>query len=123
LVTVTIIGPTNTWIEPALLDPGADDTVLPDLAATKIGLDLTNAPTGTASGVATGIIPLRFARVTLRLTDGQEFREWEALVGFTSAPLKFPLLGFAGCLQFFTSTFFGHLEEVELTVNPLYAGR
>lgn len=66
---------------------------------------------------------MRYAPVTLRLTDGREFREWQATVGFTSVRLKHQLLGFAGCLQFFTSTFFGHLEEVELTINPLYPGR
>jgi hypothetical protein len=66
---------------------------------------------------------VRYASVTLRITDGVEFREWPAVVGFASGNLTRPLLGFAGFLQFFTATFHGDREEVELTVNPLYPGR
>ena len=58
----------------------------------------------------------------MRLTDGKEFRRWPAWVGFTAARLKQPLLGFAGCLQFFGALFRGDREEVELEVNALYPG-
>ena len=61
-------------------------------------------------------------RYQVAFRDGIEQREWRARVGFTSTPLKRPLLGFAGCLQFFTSSFHGDLERVELTVNRLYQG-
>ena len=44
-------------------------------------------------------------------------------VGFTSAPLRQPLLGYAGFLQFFTATFHGDREEVELAVNAAYPGK
>jgi hypothetical protein len=44
------------------------------------------------------------------------------MVGFTPVRLNRALLGFAGCLQFFTATFHGDREEVELTVNSLYPG-
>jgi hypothetical protein len=43
-------------------------------------------------------------------------------VGFTSARLRFPSLGFAGFLQYFDALFRGDREEVELTVNSLYRG-
>jgi hypothetical protein len=36
--------------------------------------------------------------------------------------LRFPLLGFAGVLQFFDADFRGAREEVELTINSLYPG-
>ena len=42
--------------------------------------------------------------------------------GLPPVKLQRPLLGFAGFLQFFTATFHGDREEVELTVNSLYAG-
>jgi hypothetical protein len=119
---VTVIGPAGTSVELGLLDTGADDTIFPEDVATTIGIDLTNAPTGGASGVGLVGARLRFAEVMLRLTDGREFREWPARVGFTPAPLKRALLGFAGFLQFFTATFHGDREEVELTVNALYPG-
>jgi hypothetical protein len=56
------------------------------------------------------------------LTDGKESREWPAIVGFTPARIPYPMLGFAGCLQFFTTTFHGDLEAVDLTINRLYPG-
>ena len=65
---------------------------------------------------------VRYAKVTLRITDGHEQREWEGWVGFTSARLHRPLLGHAGFLQFFDATFRGEAEIVELTPNSAYAG-
>ena len=65
---------------------------------------------------------VRYAEVTLRLSDGQENREWHALVAFTSARLRRPIVGFAGFLQFFKAVFEGDREVVELTANSLYAG-
>jgi hypothetical protein len=105
-----------------LLDTGSDDAVFPDTLARRIGLDLDGAPQGEAAGVGSGALPLRFAEVRLRLAGAGELREWRALVGFTSGPLNRPLLGFAGFLQFFTATFHGDREEVELAVNAQYPG-
>jgi hypothetical protein len=105
-----------------LLDTGSDDTVFPERVAARIGVDLTHAPTGGASGVGGGTALLRYAEVVLRLSDGREHRQWTARVGFTSAPLKRPLFGFAGFLQYFTASFHGDREEVELTINRLYQG-
>jgi hypothetical protein len=122
VVTVGVLGPTGSWTGTALLDTGSDDTVFPEDVAALIGLDLTNAPTGSASGVGMVAAPIRYAEVRLRLTDGNEFREWPARVGFTPTPLKRGLLGFAGFFQFFTATFDGERELVELSVNSLYPG-
>jgi hypothetical protein len=122
IVTITLVGPGGSFAYPALLDTGADDTVFADQAVAQVGIDLDNAPTGEALGVGAALSVLRYAEVLLRLTDGQEYREWPARVGFVSTPLARPLLGFAGVLQFFTATFHGDREEVELTVNNLYPG-
>ncbi len=122
LLTVTLIGPAGTVVDKGMLDTGADDTVFPEDLAAILGIDLTNAPEGEASGVGAVPATVRYAEVTLRLTDGKEFRQWPARVGFTNAPLKQSLLGFAGFLQFFTAAFHGDREEVELTVNSLYPG-
>ena len=56
-----------------------------------------------------------------RLTDGHEFREWTGIAGFSSR-LKQSLLGFAGCLQYFTAKFDSDVEEFELTINSKYPG-
>lgn len=119
---VTLVTPTGTVVREALLDNGADDTVFPEAVAHKLGLDLTHAPAGEAGGVGGQTFPVRYAQVTIRVAQGQEMREWPAWVGFTSARLNRPLLGFAGFLQFFTATHYGDQEQVELTVNALYPG-
>ncbi len=122
IILVSVTGPVATQVDDALLDTGADDTVFPDVIAARIGIDLSNAPAGSAGGVGQAPFAIRYAEVTFRITDGKEQREWKAWVGFTSAPLRQPLLGFAGFLQFFTTTFYGDREEVELAVNTTYLG-
>jgi hypothetical protein len=123
LVDVAVIGPAGTRAHRALLDSGADDTVFPDWIAAAIGVDLSHAPMIPMHlATAVGTVPVRFASVALRLTDGREMREWPAVVGFTSARLIQSLLGFAGCLQFFDANFRGAVEIVELTTNALYPG-
>jgi hypothetical protein len=122
LVSLCVVGPSDRWVGNALLDTGADDTVFPEAIATTIGIDLTNAPQGGASGVAAPPVSYRYGLVTLRLVAGRERRQWNAWVGFTAAPLRYLLLGFAGCLQFFDANFRGSREEVELTVNANYSG-
>ncbi len=122
LIPVTLIGPTNSYLRSALLDTGADDTVFPQSVATRIGVDLSNAPAGSGAGVGLANVQLRYAEVTLRIATSHEQREWRAWVGFTAARLRYPVLGFAGFLQFFDAYFRGGLEEVELTINSLYLG-
>jgi hypothetical protein len=106
----------------ALLDTAADDTVFPEALAAHIGVDLTNAPVGMGTTANMASVPLRYGRVHLRLTDGREHHEWPAWVGFTPARFRYPMLGFAGCLQFFEATFQGDHEEVVLAPNSLYPG-
>jgi hypothetical protein len=123
LIPITVLSPINARLIMALLDTGADDTVFPESLAPLLGIDLTNAPEAEAGGIAN--LPaarLRLAQVTLRLATASEQREWPALVGFTATPLRFPLLGCAGVLQYFSADFRGHREEVELTINSLYPG-
>jgi hypothetical protein len=105
-----------------MVDPAADDTVFPKALATAIGIDLTHTPEGTGEGVGKKKVRLQFAEVTLRLTDGTEYREWRGWVGFTDTRLERPLLGFAGCLEYFSAVFHGDREELELTVNASYPG-
>ena len=121
-VNVSLVGPTDTRVVRGLLDTGADDTIFPESWAALIGLDLTGAPAGTFTGAVPGVVSVRYAKATLRLAANGERREWTALVGFTSVPLRRALLGYAGFLQFFTATFHGDREEVELAVNSLYPG-
>ena len=48
--------------------------------------------------------------------------QWPAVIGFSPAPIRYPILGQAGCLQFFDAKFFGADLAVELEVNRAYPG-
>ncbi len=122
IIRVAVIGPRATEFREALLDNGSDDTVFHESVAVRIGIDLTSAPTGEASGAGGQPVRLRYAEVRLRISDGLEHREWTAWVGFTNVPLRRSLLGFGGFLQFFTAVSKGDHEEVELTINSLCRG-
>ena len=103
-----------------LLDTGSDDTVFQDETALALGIDLTNAPTGTAQGVTGQTVTLRYAEVLLQLTnDDGDSLEWRTTVAFAPKRGTHPLLGFAGFLQFFNANFSGEFEEVTLAPNPL----
>jgi len=118
LIPVRLLGPTGLWwdFEQALLDPGADDTVFPiDFAAvlevklrpaTKHGLRWRGQRYG-----------LRFGGVSLQIGNAHTTWRWPALVAFSQAPLRYPILGNCGCLQFFNANFLGEDLEVELEKN------
>ena len=122
MTSVELIGPARTLDVPCLVDTGADDTVFPEALAAAAGLDLTGALEVHAGGVGGRKQRVRFVDARLRLFDGQTAHEWPATVGFTSALSSHALLGFAGCLEYFTATFDGERRVVELTPNALYPG-
>lgn len=123
LAPVAIIGPTakRRIFSRALLDPGADDTVFPLAIANLIGVPL-RPDSGHALRWRGQAFPLRFGDVDLELSDGIEVRRWAAVVGFSAAPLRYPILGLSGCLQFFDARFLGESRVVELEVNPSFSG-
>src|SRR3974390_3440184 len=121
MLFMSVVTSTATVPFEARVDSGSDETILDELVAVAAGIDLSTAPTRTCFGIAQGACTVRFAQVKLRPTDGIEFREWPAWVGFV-AGLRCPVLGFGGFLQFFTTTLFGDDEAMELTNNRLYPG-
>src|SRR4051794_35855550 len=91
VIEVTVGGPAGTTVTEGTLDTAADDTVFSEVLATVLGIDLTNAPAGVASGVGKAPVAVRYAEVTLRIADGHEQRQWQARVAFTPVRLKQPL--------------------------------
>jgi hypothetical protein len=77
LITVSIVGTGNTVATEGLLDSGSDDTVFPERTALRLGIDLSNAPSGQMQTATLRSYPIRYAQVRLRLTDGMEQREWQ----------------------------------------------
>jgi hypothetical protein len=117
LVPVHIIRPQVLAPLDACIDSASDDTVFPERLARRLGIELTGAPQGEAQVVGSTPFPVRYAQVTLLLADGFETCEWEAIVGFTAAPLRWPLLGQAGVLEYFDTNLLGARREVILQPN------
>ena len=121
---IRLFGPGGTHLIDGQFDTASDDTVFPLWVSGMIGVDLSQAPGQniTLAGRPSPV-PARFAHVELRLTDGRETCQWLAIVGFVPIPLRRALLGHAGCLQFFDSTFRGHDRQAILVANAAFVGQ
>jgi hypothetical protein len=124
VLPVRVFGPSGDFLKDGLLDTGADETIFPLAVAQHIGIDLTGARARGVQLFGRGVVQCRYARVDLRITDGQqETYEWTTLVGFVSFPMLRALLGYADFLQFFDVTFRGADQEVVLFPNGSFPGR
>jgi hypothetical protein len=118
VIPLTVIGPNGQWSPYVKVDTSADDVVFPLNAAARLGIDLCGAPQLSAGGVGGSSAVIQYAPVILVLTDNIRTYRWRATVGFTAAPLKFPLFGIAGGLEFFRTTLDGSRKEVEIVAQP-----
>ena len=123
IIPIQIIGPLGSRMLSANLDCGSDDTLFPAHVAPRLGIDLTNAPEGESGAIGGVPIPYRYATVTLRISDGHEECEWEAIVGFLAAPLRWAVLGHAGMLHYFDANLLGDHRPVVVVPNPAFPGR
>jgi hypothetical protein len=105
----------------AVVDTGADETVLPWATATQIGAALLPA-SGHSLRWRGSSFPLRFARVELQLSTARASCRWPATVAITSAPLTYPLLGITGCLEFFDVLFRGEDRIIEFSPTNAFPG-
>lgn len=123
LVPVEVFGPTGLFekFARAVVDPAADDTVFPLDVARLIGVVL-RADTGHRVRWRGHLHALRFGDAELVLEDGAGVWRWPAVVGFSPAPILYPILGTAGCLQFMDARFRGAHRLVELETNPTFPG-
>lgn len=122
VLAVRIAGPTRSLLLDGLLDTGSDDTVFEEWVAATIGLDLSHCPERHVGLVGrSNLVRCRYAPVDLCITDGlRETYRWTTLVGFVATHLRYSLLGYAGCLQFFDATFRGSDQEVVLVPNSSF---
>jgi hypothetical protein len=123
VVPIHIVGPQMLPPTDSCIDSAADDTVFPAHMARRLRIDLTSAPSGEAMAVGLTPVAIRYARVKLLLADGFETAQWEVVVGFTAAPLRWPLLGQAGFLEFFDVELKGLRHEVSVKPNASFPGQ
>jgi hypothetical protein len=122
LVPIQIGGPSGMRSLDANLDTGSDDTLFPMYLATRLGIDLADAPKGEAGAIGGPPTPYHYATVRLRLSDGYEEYEREAIVGFVAAPMRWAILGHAGVLRYFDLQLLGLRREALLTPNASFPG-
>jgi hypothetical protein len=122
LIPIAITGPAGSaFFEEAMVDPGADDTLLPLALAKPIGVPLSGG--GWKTNWAGGKYPLWYAEVQLDLSDDIWIWSWRAVVAFSKAAPRYPLLGRAGFLQLINSSFLGQEKGVMLEPNFSFKGR
>ena len=122
IVRVTLVGPTETRHRAhAVLDTGSDECLFPMDFLDLIGG--TTRPESTHHVTWRGTrYPIQYAEISLLLTDNASTYRWSTVAAFTSAPIKFSLLGHTGCLQYFDARFLGADRTVELEANWTFPG-
>jgi hypothetical protein len=127
VVRVSLTGEKRSPVMRALVDTGSVDTVFPQEVAETILAKPIQSGGKTWEGALFwrgAKHHLTFADVEIELEDvhGGIFR-WTARVGFTSAPLRLPLLGYFGCLEYFDASFRGSPDNLlQLTPKTCFAG-
>jgi hypothetical protein len=122
VITVRITGPAATARWDALVDTGADETLLPLSLGELLGVALDRDATSRATGVTGEILTIFYGDVEFQIADGRETVRWRTSVGFVefgSADDEVIVLGHGGCLDYFTASFDGENAELELNANSL----
>ncbi len=123
IVPVRVLAPRLLPPLDACIDSAADDSVFPPNWATRLGINLRSAPHGRARAVGGAIVQVRFAPVTMLLTDGCEVCQWDAVVGFSSVPLRWALLGHSAFLDQFDVQLLGARREAVIVPNSAFSGQ
>jgi hypothetical protein len=123
VVPIHIIAPRILQPLDACIDCASDDTLFPERVAYRLGIDLSTAPKGEVRPTGKTAYVVKYSHVTLYLSDGSESLEWAAIVGFTPAPLRWPLLGQTGFLEFLDTELRGSRREVVLLPNVSFKGQ
>jgi hypothetical protein len=105
----------------AFVDPAADDTVFPLDTARQIGAVL-RPDTGHRVRWRGQLHAPRFGGMEILLEDGINVWRWPAIIRFSPAQIRYPILGTSGCLQFLDAHFRGAHRIVELETNPTFPG-
>lgn len=122
VIPVRIIGPTAEARCDALVDTGADETVLPICLAELLGVSLDQDFTGQAAGIGGTRLHVRYGDIVFELSDGRKALRWATSAGFVEFPSpddELVILGHGGFLDYFTATFDGESATVELLPNAM----
>jgi predicted aspartyl protease len=120
VISVTISGPHSTARWDALVDTGADETLLPMSLAEALGVELDPRLTSQAAGISGEVLRIHYGDVDFQIEAGADSISWSTMVGFvefSSSKDEVIVLGHGGCLDYFTAIFDGEHAELELIPN------
>lgn len=121
VISVRVVGKAEQARCDALVDTGADETLLPWSLARLLQVDFEEH-TSQAAGISGEPLTIHYAPVELSIAAEGETITWKTLVGFVEfggTEQEIAVLGHGGCLDYFTATFDGENAELELTPNSL----
>ncbi|MCH7726020.1 MAG: retroviral-like aspartic protease [Planctomycetes bacterium] len=125
MAPLRVIGPSGDAFLWALVDTGADQSVLPRSVADTIGLTLDQSQQSWVIGFGGQQVAIVPAEVDLQLGQAGQTFHWTAtaaVVSFANVADEIVILGHAGCLDFFRTTFDGQGRELELVPTPQFPG-
>ena len=112
-----VVGLTGTYSVLALVDSGADVTLLPRSVASSIGAAVDDTIRWPVGGFGGQVIDASPGDVDLEITwDGSSIR-WNATIAFVNYPAgaeEVSILGHAGFFDFFRVLFDGPAKELEI---------
>jgi hypothetical protein len=118
-VPLRIFGPNGSAMYMALVDTGADNTIMPMTIARELGITTHRGKGPGAAAFGGQEISLSHADVELELTQDENSLRWRARVQFFGSPDIEPetlIVGHQGFLDHFTAIFDG--EQLTLDLQP-----
>jgi predicted aspartyl protease len=117
-IRIRVHGPRGSGDFLALVDTGADNTILPEAVAGDLGIPLKVARGPAATAFGGQAIVLSYADVDLELVQADGNLRWLARVYFVAdeASQETLILGHEGFLDYFTASFDG--EQCALDLKP-----
>jgi hypothetical protein len=119
-VRLILHGPRGSVKLNALVDPGADQTMLPREFADALDIAVDEQRPGSVRGLGGSPLTVYPGEAELQIVHQEQRFRWRATIRF--GPANHVLLGQLGCLEFFTATFDHYLRELTLDPNEKYPG-
>lgn len=122
VITIRVAGSKSQARWDALVDTGADETLLPLAMADLLGVELDDEVTSFAAGISGDRLTIHYGDVEFQIVGDGDVVSWKALVGFVefgSSEDEVIVLGHGGCLDYFSARFDGENAELELLPNSL----